>query len=128
MSELPRQFLAWIASLLPTNKNKGDGGFQVGKISGPVTVVNVFGQLSPENSGPQPVDADPGIATPTQREVLRLLRGLSPREREAVLLFMERTFQTRMVIDLRPAQQMRVRKYIEAIQRRQGTNEKAMRQ
>ena len=128
MSELPRQLLAWIASLLPKQKNQGDGGFQVGKISGPVTVVNVYGQLSPDNSKPQAQEPDSGVATPSQKEVLRLLRGLATREREAVLLFMERTFHTRMVIDLGPAQQMRVRKYIEAIQRRQGTNEKAIRQ
>lgn len=99
----------------------------MGKISGPVTVVNVYGRLSPENSKPQASEPDSGVATQSQRDVLRLLRGLATREREAVLLFMERTFHTRMVIDLGPAQQMRVRKYIEAIQRRQGTNEKAMR-
>lgn len=128
MSELPRQLLAWIASLLPKQKNQGDGGFQVGKISGPVTVVNVYGRNALEPYEVPAADSSAGIATPAQKEVLRLLRSLQPREREAVFLFMERTFQTRMVIDLATPQQVRVRKYIEAIRRRQGNGEKELRQ
>lgn len=120
MSELPRQLLAWIAGLLPKQKNEGDGGFQVGKISGPVTVVNVFQQ----REGPA-VTAEPkaaSLATAQQREVLTMIRRL--RNSEAVFDFMERTFNTRMVIDLQPGQLLRVRRYVEAINRRNAEMKK----
>lgn len=56
------------------------------------------------------------IATPQQREVLSLIRGL--RKTESVFLFMEKEFGTRMVIDLQPSQLIRVKRYVEAINRR----------
>ncbi|GKT20032.1 hypothetical protein AVHY2522_24595 [Acidovorax sp. SUPP2522] len=46
-------------------------------------------------------------------------------DNKGVFLFMEKTFGTRMVIDLAPAQLLRVRRYVETIHRRTQGREKA---
>lgn len=86
---------------------------QVGRVGGDVvsnvTIVNISHS---QISNTQPAT----IATAEQREVLSLIRGL--RNKESVFLFMEKHFGTRMVIDLQPRQLIRVKRYVEAINRR----------
>lgn len=110
------QLLAWVAKLLPRQKNEGAGSVQVGQAGGDVTttsnvtIINVVAQ--PIGGQDLPVT----LATPAQREVLAMIRKLH--NREAVFVFMQRQFGTRMVIDLQPSQLLRVRRYVEVIQSR----------
>lgn len=113
MGEIPKQLWAWLARMLPKQQNEGAGAVQVGKVGGDVvsnvTIVNIsHSQFSNTQSG--------SIATVQQREVLGMIRGL--RNNESVFMFMEKHFGTRMVIDLQPSQLVRVKRYVEAINRR----------
>lgn len=131
MAELSEQFWRWIAKLLPKQQNQGAGVVQVGKAGGDIDVVtNVSHTVNHVNtshvtivvSAVEPVAAAaPAIApapraTAEQREVLRMMRGLA--NEEAVFIFMQREFRTRMVIDLQPSELLRVRRYVETILRR----------
>jgi len=123
VGELPKQLLAWMARLMPKMRNEGSGSVQVGKVGGNVTIVNVTQHLSHTYLDPQmPV----AIATQEQRDVLRMIRLLP--NSEGVYKFMERSFQTRMVIDLEPVELLRVRKYVESIRRRMGARSHAFHQ
>ncbi len=127
-----RELLAWLkglmTSLMPKQKMEGDGGVMIGKVDGCVSQVthNVSNVTHQHFYGPlQRQDADAavetksgGIATYEQRQVLLMIRRV--RNSDAVFAFMERTFGTRMVIDLQPSQLARVRRYVETIQRRTG--------
>ncbi len=114
MGELPKQLLAWMARLLPKQTNEGAGAVQIGRASGDVhttttsnvTIINL--QVSQE----RPTH----LATTEQREVLAMLRKLH--QRDAVFVFRQRQFGTRMVIDLEPGQLLRVRRYVETIRSR----------
>ncbi|MBF9263376.1 hypothetical protein [Paracidovorax cattleyae] len=120
MTGFYRQIQAIKEKLLPKLINRGSGGVQVGKVSGDVTatsfvtIVNVQAESSAsrrEESGSS------SLTTPEQREVLRMIRQLPVAD--SVFTFMKREFGTHMVIDLQPSQLLRVRRYIEAINRRQ---------
>lgn len=110
MGELPKQLWAMLAKLLPKQKVQGDGAIQVGKVGGNVTIVHVT--QSPESSDTKPVS----LTTAEQREVLGLIRRL--RNNESVFVWMEKSFGTRMVMDLKPSEVMRTRRYVETIHRR----------
>ncbi|CAN7556529.1 hypothetical protein LJR074_004008 [Acidovorax sp. LjRoot74] len=110
MGELPKQLLAWIAKLLPKQKVQGNGAIQVGKVSGNVTIVHVT--HAPDSQ----VSKAPSLTTPEQREVLGMIRKL--KNREAVFSWMQKSFGTRMVMDLKPSEVLRARRYIETINRR----------
>ena len=120
MGELPRQLLAWIAKLLPKQKVQGDGAIQVGKVEGGMQVVH-------QHFYPSPPEAQPGgrvgperaqSATAAQRELLTLMKPLGKAARIKVLDFMRREFSTAMVIELKPDQVYRVRRYVETINSR----------
>lgn len=110
MGELPRQLLAWIATLLPKQKVQGDGAIQVGKVSGNVTIVHVTHAQDFQAS------KTASLTTPEQREVLGMIRKL--KNKEAVFNWMQKSFGTRMVMDLKPSEVLRARRYIETINRR----------
>ena len=110
MAELPKQLRAWIAKLVPQQKNGGAGAVQVGSVGGNVTSnVTIVNVLAP------PLEA-PKLASADQREVLALIRKLH--NREAVFHWMQKSFGTRMVIDLKPSELLRTRRYVETIHRR----------
>lgn len=115
MSELPKQLLAWLARLLPKQKIQGDGAVQVGKVGGNFTVVNVTQYQAPAPSE-HFHQRNGSIANPEQREVLRMISRLH--NKDSIFLFMTRQFGTHMVIDLQPSQLLRVRRYVESINRR----------
>ncbi|WP_343590147.1 hypothetical protein [Paracidovorax wautersii] len=110
--------LAWIAKLLPKQKNEGSGAVQIGQAGGDVTtnstsnvtIINLVTPAAAEAASPQP---PPALTTVEQREVLAMIRKVP--NREAVFLFMQKQFGTRMVIDLQPQQLLRLRRYVEAI-------------
>lgn len=107
MRELPKQLLAWLARLLPKQEARGHGAIQVGKVAGNVTIVHVT----------QPAQVQPaGLTTAEQREVLALIRGVP--NKAAVFAWMEKTFGTRMVMDLKPSELLRTRRYVESIHKR----------
>ena len=110
MGELPRQLLAWMARLLPKQKVQGNGAIQVGKVGGNVTIVHVT--HAPDSQAPKPAS----LTTPEQREVLAMIRRL--RNKEAVFVWMEKSFGTRRVINLQPFELLRTRRYVETIHRR----------
>ncbi len=126
------ELLAWLkglmTSLMPKQKMDGDGGVMIGKVDGGVSQIthNVNNVTHQHFYGPlQRQDADVaaetksgGIATYEQRQVLLMIRSLP--KTDSVFAFMERTFGTKMVIDLQPRELARLRKYVETIQRRTG--------
>ncbi|WCM88549.1 hypothetical protein [Acidovorax sp. NCPPB 3576] len=117
--------MAWAAKLLPRMKNEGAGAVQIGKVEGNVSTNHfTITVIAPKpEPGPEAPAAPLSLTSPEQREVLRLIRQLQ--DNKGVFLFMERTFGTRMVIDLEPAQLLRVRRYVETIHRRTKGREKA---
>lgn len=130
MRELPRQFWTWIVRLLPKQQNSGSGAVQVGRADGDVKVLQLTQHIyarsfpaplavtpqtcaPPQPSHPSPPPPQRPVATPEQRDVLFLMQKLP--DRIAVLDFMEREFNTRMVIELQPVQVYRLRRYVEVV-------------
>lgn len=91
--------------------NSGAEAVQVGAVHGDLTIVHVRTEQRPENENAE-------VLKQQQRQVLRLLNGVH--DRHGVLEFMRREFGTSMVKELRFPQLYRVRKYIEAVLRRQA--------
>lgn len=125
MQELPKQLLAWLSRLLPKQEVTGKSNLQVGKVGGNVTVEHkhqhgavqaghIGGSVTVINHHHAP--AQSGLTTPAQRELLALIRR-SP-SAEAVFNFMHREFGSRMVMDLSPSQVLRVRRYVEVVQKK----------
>lgn len=106
LQELPKQLLAWLSRLLPKQEVTGESNVQVGKVGGNFTVVNHHHAPAPQA----------GLTTPAQRELLTLIRRLP--NAEAVFTFMHREFGSRMVMDLSPSQVLRVRRYVEVVQKK----------
>lgn len=104
MQELPKQLLAWLGRLLPKQEVTGKSNVQVGQVGGNVTVINHH-HHAPRRATPR--------ASEEQKAVLRLMDELP--DRFVALDFMEREFNTRMVIELKPAQLYRLRRYVETI-------------
>lgn len=133
----PKQWLAWIAKLLPTQKAHGDHAVQVGKVSGVlhvdhsthshtqhnnhVTIIQSHKVHPMRAAYVSPVAAQPtanfkpqGLAPlPDCADVLRRMDKL--RHRTRVLDFMDREFGTRLVIDLTPEQLFRTSKYLDVV-------------
>lgn len=112
-SELLVWLRAVLGKLLPRQTMRGDAGVQVGKVAGDVRVVNVTHHHYGWQRG-----AVQQATTSEQRAVLALMRTLP--ERPLVLEFMRREFGTGMVIELKPAQLYRVRRYVEKINASRG--------
>ena len=122
---MPKWLLNWMASLLPSQTSSGNGGIQIGQVNGnvthvtnhvqapPVHVTQVFYSAQVQTQQP----AANGVATEEQRELLALIRR-APNNGETVFRFMEREFNTRMVIDLRPSELRRVQSYVATINKR----------
>ena len=119
---LPKWLLNWMASLLPSQTSSGSGSVQIGQVNGdvnnvtnhiqapPVHVTQVFYSTQVQT---QQAAAN-GTATLEQRELLTLIRRM-PNNGESVFRFMQREFNTRMVIDLRPSELRRVQSYVASI-------------
>jgi hypothetical protein len=90
--------------------NSGAGAIQVGEVHGDLTIVQVAAQ-SPGEGHAQRLRIE-------QARVLRLLARVS--NRRSILEFMRREFGTSMVKDLTFPQLYRVKKYAEAVVRREG--------
>lgn len=118
MGVIPKWFRDWISSLLPKQKNTGAGAMQMGRVQAETVnnVTNVTNQFICVGRAPSEPKSGSGGASVEQRQVLSMIRTLP--QRDGVLVFMEREFGTRMVIDLAPSQLLRVRRYVEAIQKR----------
>ena len=86
--------------------NRGDGAIQIGHVGGNLTIVQVV-------QGAPATPRTKGLANEAQREVLKLMRHLP--DQALVTDFMQREFDTRMVIDLDAGQLFRVRRYVETI-------------
>ena len=136
MRAIPKWLPKWIAHLLPSQRNSGDGVVQIGKMGGGNVVTIVHLTLPPvptpvPTPAPAPVppaSAKPvarlvppaalparptGVANEEQRHVLHLIRQVP--YPTAVHEFMQREFGTHMVIHLQPPQLYRVRRYVEKI-------------
>jgi len=113
LQELPKQLLAWLSRLLPKQEVTGKSNVQVGQVGGNFTVINHHHAPTPQT----------GLTTPAQRELLALIRR-SP-SAEAVFNFMQREFGSRMVMDLSPSQVLRVRRYVEVVQKKSDSRRKS---
>lgn len=105
----------------------GEGAIHIGQLAGPVTNVHLTQHIyarslpAPLAATPQPCTPPPPppppaqrpAVTPEQRDVLFLMQKLP--DRIAVLDFMQREFDTRMVIELQPVQVYRLRRYVEVV-------------
>lgn len=121
------RLLAWIAKLLPKQKNSGEGAVQVGKAGGNVTVVHLTqhntnhwglsGNGSPSEAPVAPARKQHRIyAQPNKAAQHALLKRLDEvTNRDAVLAFMRREFNTGLVIDLDGQQLFRLQRYIETV-------------
>lgn len=130
--------MAWFARLLPKQQNSGRSAVQVGRAGGDVKVFHltqhIYAPCAPVPSPAQPPHQHPPITPePPSPKMSRPERRASPRpssameqhnvlllmqqlpDRIAVLVFMEREFDTRMVIHLDSQQLYRLRRYIEVI-------------
>ena len=128
----------WIARLFSTlfgklysgaggqHKSTGEGGVHIGKMDGGFTQVHLTQHIYPPKANVSPVRvsrpelrAGPRLsAKEDQHQVLKLLDQVP--DRMAVLDFMMREFGTRLVIDLEAQQLFRLRRYVQAILKRQG--------
>lgn len=104
MQALPKQLLAWLGRLLPKQEVTGKSNVQVGQVGGNVTVVNHH-HHAPRRTSQR--------ASDEHKNVLRLMDEVP--DRFAVLDFMQREFATKMVIELKPAQLYRLRRYVEVV-------------
>jgi hypothetical protein len=113
-----REVLQWLQKIVqqwtPRQDSSGSGAIQVGKMGGGITNVhltqNIYHGTPPGTRRPKPV------VSPECKQVLALLDQVP--DRIAVLDFMEREFNTRMVIELERPQLFRVRRYVEAVLRK----------
>lgn len=115
MREIPKWIKKMIGRLMPTQTSSGNGAIQIGKLQGSVTNVHltqhIYAPAPMQAAAPQP---RPRTTSSTdQSQVLALIDRVP--DRIAVLDFMEREFDTRMVIHLGPKQLYRLRRYVEAI-------------
>jgi len=106
-----------IARLLPKQENSGVDGVQVGRAGGDVTVVHLTQHIHNGHAPERPPTAISNELREQQSQVLRAM-GLVP-DRDAVLKFMRREFDTHMVIELQPFQLKRLHRYVETILERQ---------
>lgn len=123
MRELPKQLLAWLGRLLPKQEVTGDSNVQVGRVDGNIRVTRKH-----QHGAVQAGHIDGGVTVinhhhhhaqnrsasrAEQKAVLQLMDSVQ--DRIAVLDFMEREFQTRMVIELSPQQLYRLKRYVEVV-------------
>lgn len=119
MREIKKWLTRLISRIMPTQTSSGDGAIQIGKMGGGVTNVHLTQhiyadpnqQVQQQRAAPQPRQRPP--TTTEQSQVLALMDHLA--DRMAVLDFMEREFDTRMVIRLDSPQLYRLRRYVEVI-------------
>lgn len=127
MGLVPKWLRDWISSLMPRQENKGSGTVQMGNVQGTVqNVTHVTHQHFYGSPGTAPVHRPPepdaiaiseAKAKDAQREVLALMQRLDRPIRIKVLEFMRREFNTAMVIELKPEQVYRVRRYVETVRK-----------
>lgn len=137
MGELPKQWWAWLARLLPQQRVRGDHAVQVGKVQGGMhadhsthsSAVQVVQHVTHQHfyaSAPAPMQAPPTAPpaanegarlTPEQRTVFTAMQRLPRRKYLLVLDFMRREFDTGLVNQLNDTQLHRVRCYVQKIQR-----------
>lgn len=120
---LPKWLQKLIAPRIHQQSSSGPGCMQIGKVEGAVTNVHLTQHIygPRKNDMHQRAQSQPlrqqltrsTHANVTPREVLARMDKLP--DRIAVLDFMEREFQTRMVIDLEPAQLYRLKRYVEVV-------------
>lgn len=126
MGELPRQWLAWLARLLPQQKVWGNDAVQVGRLQGGLhmdrsthssSAVHVT-QVTHQHFYAAPgAPTDSARLSPEQRAVFALMKRLPPRDYRKVLAFMRREFETALVHQLGARQLYRLRRYVETMQR-----------
>ena len=139
MGELPKQWWAWLARLLPQQRVRGDHAVQVGKVQGGMhadhsthsSAVQVVQHVTHQHfyaSAPAPVRqvpaaAPPAAATdgarqpPRPSEVLGLLSRLERPTYYRVLDFMRAEFGTAMVKELSGPQLYRLHRYAQTVER-----------
>ena len=95
----------------------GNGNVQIGQNNGQVRVVNLKQERNVTNIHyhKEPEFTPAEMMSPQQKEVFAMICRL--RNSESTYAFMEKTFGTRMVMDLQPSQLLRVRRYVEAIKK-----------
>lgn len=115
MREIKKWLTQLISRMMPTQTSSGNEAIQIGKMDGGVTNVHLTQHIyAPAPVQPPAQQPRPRTTSSTdQSQVLALLDRVP--DRMAVLDFMEREFDTRMVIKLDPQQLYRLRRYVEVI-------------
>ncbi|MBS0476269.1 MAG: hypothetical protein JSR28_14140 [Proteobacteria bacterium] len=121
MTDIPRQWLRWLARLLPKQTAHGDHAIQIGQVRGEAQVhIDRATHITHQHfyaAPPLPEAANTPRMSADQREVLALMKQLPRRDYHQVLAFMRREFDTGLVHQLGPQQLYRVRRYVQTIQR-----------
>ena len=104
-----------------TMSDSSKAGVQVGQVNGSVRVVHLKQERHITNHVHvygEPDPASKSLTSSEQRDVLQMIRAL--RNSDSTFAFMEKTFGTKFVMDLQPSQLLRVRRYVESINKRTG--------
>lgn len=125
MNQLLQWIMAMVQRLQPRQAASGDGTVQVERASGDVQIDNSrpVTMVVTQNFYSAQVETRPaanGMATPEQRALLTQIRRL-PGSGESVFRWMERSFGTRMVIELRPHEARRLQSYVAGVERNLAT-------
>ena len=133
MTDIPRQWLRWLARLLPQQKVQGDNAVQVGKVQGGLhsdrsthsSAVHVVQHVTHQHfyagaqaPRPAPDAASAPRMSSEQRVVFTAMQRLPRHKYNLVLDFMRRELGTGMVNQVQGARELhRLRRYVQTIQR-----------
>ena len=133
MTDIPRQWLRWLARLLPQQKVQGDNAVQVGKVQGGLhtdrsthsSAVHVVQHVTHQHfyagaqaPRPAPDAASAPRMSSEQRVVFTAMQRLPRHKYNLVLEFMRRELGTGMVNQVQGARELhRLRRYVQTIQR-----------
>lgn len=128
MTDIPRQWLRWLARLLPQQTARGDHAIQIGQVRGEAQVhidraTHITHQhfyAAPPAPAPQPAPeaANAPRMSSEQRAVLTAMQRLPRHKYNLVLEFMRRELGTAMVNQVQGERELhRLRRYVQTIQR-----------
>ena len=110
MELIPKWLRDWITRLMPKHESSGNGAVHVGHVNGNVHHVT---QVHHHFYAPAAVPDE-------HQQVQALIDQLPTNARKGVYGFMRKSFGTSRVVDLVSGDLLRVRRYVETINRRMG--------
>ena len=122
MTDIPRQWLRWLARLLPQQTAHGDHAIQIGQVQGEAQVhIDRATHITHQHfyaAPPAPEAANAQRMSSEQRAVLTAMQRLPRHKYNLVLEFMRRELGTAMVNQVQGERELhRLRRYVQTIQR-----------